>query len=81
MTRCVGYICIETDWDDDENVCIQTNLDDGEVDETDTIELSCYILPYNHFNDDDDYYCNYDGYYYDDDGVEVDDVDYDYCVL
>ena len=79
------YLDDETDWDDDENVCIQTNLDDGEVDETDTIELSCYILPYNHFNDDDDddfyYYCNYDGYCYDDDGVEVDDVDYDYCVL
>ena len=71
MTQCVGYICIETDWDDDENVCIQTNLDDGEVDETDTIELSCYILPYNHFNDDDD--VNDD----DDDDVNDDDVDDD----
>ena len=30
MTRCVGYICIKTDWDDDEDVCIQTNLDDDE---------------------------------------------------
>jgi len=59
VTRCVGYICIKTDWDDDEDVCIktdwdddedvciQTDLDDGEVDKTDTIELSCYILPYN----------------------------------
>ena len=47
VTRCVGYICIQTDLDDDEDVCIQTDLDDGEVDKTDTIELSCYILPYN----------------------------------
>ena len=31
------YLDDETDWDDDENVCIQTNLDVGEVDETDVI--------------------------------------------
>ena len=45
-------------------------------------ELSCYILPYNHYDDDDDdyYYLNYDAYIYDEDGVEVDDVDCDYCV-
>ncbi len=30
MTRCVGYICIQTDWDDDEDVCIKTDWDDDE---------------------------------------------------